>query len=368
MNTETQDSVGGNLEVIPPSSLEAITKGEIDTQIATAHRYPRSIELFNKRAIAMATMDLETAESCLYCRPVGGGKNAEGMSVRMAEIVGACYGNLRVGAMVVEMTETFVKARGYAHDLETNFASASDIMESTVKSDGKTPYDARMRVTVAKAAVAKARRDATFQVVPRAIARAVERAVKELLNDETKMSMAQRRDGVLKWLEAKKIDPKRVWEVLGINGPGDLTPELLDTIAGLKTAIKDGDITIDEAFPAAKTVKPNFVKPPTSPAPVNQSAPTGAAPEAPAPENRQPSTPEVDPDDAVKAPLLAKIREAQQTYGFKDEDVIAFAKDRKIVSKGNTMKLDDFAPGVLKPIVDNLDKLVEKFGGESTTK
>src|ERR1035437_5072832 len=161
MNTNTDEQQTeslSNLEVIPPSAIEAITRGETDIQISTAHKYPRSLAIFKKRAIEMATIDIETAESCLYARPVGGGKIAEGMSVRMAEIVGACYGNLRVGAMIVEMTPEYVKTRGVAHDLETNFASASEIMDSTIMADGKTPYSARMRVTAAKAAVAKARR------------------------------------------------------------------------------------------------------------------------------------------------------------------------------------------------------------------
>lgn len=249
------------IEVLPASALEAITRGEIDIQIATAHRYPRSLDMYKKRAIAMATIDIETAESCLYCRPVGGGKNAEGMSVRMAEIVGSCYGNLRVGAIILEQTETYVKARGVAHDLETNFASSSDIIESTLKQDGKTPFDARMRVTVAKAAVAKARRDATFQVVPRAIARPIERAVRELLADEKIQTFSQRRDGVVKWIDTVlKIDAKRVWDMLGIQGPGDLQQEHLETLAGLKTAIKENDTTVDEAFPAALAKKPLFKK------------------------------------------------------------------------------------------------------------
>jgi hypothetical protein len=255
-NTETV-----NLEVLPASALEAITRGEIDVQIATAHRYPRSIEMFKKRAIAMATIDIETAESCLYCRPVGGGKNAEGMSVRMAEIVGACYGNLRVGAIIVEQTEGYVKTRGVAHDLETNFASSSDIIESTMKADGKTPYDVRMRVVAAKAAVAKARRDATFQVVPRALARPIERAVRDLLADDKVQTFTERRDGVVKWIVEKlKIDPKRVWAMLGINGQDDLQQEHLETLAGLKTAIRENDTTVDEAFPGVTVTKPLFKK------------------------------------------------------------------------------------------------------------
>lgn len=235
------------IEVIPPSALESITRGEVDTQIATAHKYPRSMATFKRRATEMATLDEETAASCIYSRPVGGGKFAEGLSVRTAEIVGACYGNLRVGAMIVEQTERYVTARGFAHDLESNFASSCEVIESTVKKDGK-PYDERMRVVIAKAALAKARRDATFQVVPKALCKPIESAARAVaLGDAS--TLASRRDAVMGWISKLGIEPQRVFAALGIIGPDEIGMEQLATLTGLKTAIKDGEVSVDEAFP-----------------------------------------------------------------------------------------------------------------------
>ena len=235
------------IEVIPPSAIESITRGEVDTQIATAHKYPRSMATFKRRATEMATLDEETAASCIYSRPVGGGKFAEGLSVRTAEIVGACYGNLRVGAMIVEQTERYVTARGFAHDLESNFASSCEVIESTVKKDGK-PYDERMRVVIAKAALAKARRDATFQVVPKALCKPIESAARAVaLGDAS--TLASRRDAVMSWIGKLGIEPHRVFAALGIIGPDEIGMEQLATLTGLKTAIKDGEVSVDEAFP-----------------------------------------------------------------------------------------------------------------------
>ena len=235
------------IEVIPPSALESITRGEVDTQSATAHKYPRSMATFKRRATEMATLDEETAASCIYSRPVGGGKFAEGLSVRTAEIVGACYGNLRVGAMIVEQTERYVTARGFAHDLESNFASSCEVIESTVKKDGK-PYDERMRVVIAKAALAKARRDATFQVVPKALCKPIESAARAVaLGDAS--TLASRRDAVMGWIGKLGIEPQRVFAALGIIGPDEIGMDQLATLTGLKTAIKDGEVSVDEAFP-----------------------------------------------------------------------------------------------------------------------
>ena len=52
-------------------ALYLLQKAEIDSQIATAHAFPRSLDIFKKRATEMATLDVETAGSCIYRRPVG---------------------------------------------------------------------------------------------------------------------------------------------------------------------------------------------------------------------------------------------------------------------------------------------------------
>lgn len=252
-----------NPEVISGSALESIERATVDVQIATAHKFPRSMAKFRARATEMVTMDEETAQSCIYRRPIGkkGGEVefAEGKSVRMAEIVGACYGNLRVGAIVVEMTERYVKARGFAHDLESNFAASSEVVEATVKRDG-TPYDERMRVVIAKAALAKARRDATFQVVPGALCKSLEDAARTTAIGTT-ATLGARRQRIMDWINKTGIEAARVWAALNINGIEDVGLEQLETLTGIRTAIKDGDVTLDDAFPRAQVTMPTAKKP-----------------------------------------------------------------------------------------------------------
>jgi len=237
------------VEVLPQiADGGAIERAVIDCQIATAHQYPRSMQDFKQRALSMVTLDEETAASCIYRRNVGGGKFAEGKSIRMAEIVGACYGNFRVVAQIVEQTERYVKARGMAHDLETNFASASEVIESTVKADG-TPYGERMRIVVAKAAVAKARRDATFQVIPAALCKALEDSARNTAIGKGE-TLERRRAKVVGWIAKLGVEASRVYTALGIKGEDDLGLDELETLTGIRTAIIDGDSTIDESFPA----------------------------------------------------------------------------------------------------------------------
>lgn len=241
-------------EIVTPTQnvLETQERASIDVQIATARKYPRSLADFTKKAIALATISEETAESCIYRRPVGKDRSgkvqfAEGMSIRMAEIVGSAYGNLRVGCQIVEMTPRYVKAQGVAHDLESNFLSTAEVIEPTIDKWGN-PYSERMRIVIAKAALAKATRDATFKIVPRALAMPVEQAVREVLYGNAK-SLTKRREVAAAWIAKLGIDEDRVFSALEIKGIEDMNEKELVTLTGLKTAIKDGEITIDEAFP-----------------------------------------------------------------------------------------------------------------------
>ena len=241
---------------ITPTALMQIERASIDMQVATAHRYPRSITSFQSRALSMVTLDEETAESCLYRRPVGGGKFAEGKSIRMAEIVGACYGNLRVGTRIIEQTDRQVICQGVAHDLESNFLLTSEVIESTVKTDGN-PYSERMRIVVAKAALSKARRDAIFQVVPAAMCKILEKAVRDLLFGDAK-SLTERRDAAERYIGKISVGKDRVFAALKVNGIADIGADELVTLTGIRSAIKDGDVTVDEAFTEITVTEPIF--------------------------------------------------------------------------------------------------------------
>lgn len=254
MGEDTVETVTGEVfdqTTTTGGALEVISRAEIDTQISTAHRFPRSVAVFKRRATEMATLDEETAQSCIYRRPVGKDRGqvvfAEGKSIRMAEIVGAAYGNLRVGAILIEQTPRYVKARGMAHDLESNFAATSEVVEATVDRNGN-PYSERMRVVAAKAALSKARRDATFMVVPGAMCKSIEQAARDVAFGNAK-TLQERRAVVMDWLNKIGVDPPRAFAALGIVNIEELGVDQLTTLQGLRTAIKDGDTSIAEAFP-----------------------------------------------------------------------------------------------------------------------
>lgn len=47
------NAIEANLEVLPPSAIESLERAQVDVQISTAHKFPRSLEMFKKRATSM---------------------------------------------------------------------------------------------------------------------------------------------------------------------------------------------------------------------------------------------------------------------------------------------------------------------------
>lgn len=255
MEKETQDYAGQEItspEAVDGAIIERMERAAIDTQVATAKKYPRDLARFISRAKALATVDKETAEACLYSRPVGKGPDgrpvfAKGESIRLAEIVAACYGNLRVQGMIIETTPKYVKAMGIAHDLETNYAAKAEVVESTLTAKGY-PMTERMRIVIAKAAQSKAMRDAIFRVVPKGLCKSIVAEANAVIFGKHR-PMQERKAMVEQWVNKLQIDPKRVWHALGVNSLEDVTEDELRTLTGIRTALQDGDTTLEEAFP-----------------------------------------------------------------------------------------------------------------------
>lgn len=114
-------------------------------------------------------------------------------------------------------------------------------------------------MVVAKATLAKARRDATFQVVPGALCKAMEDAARSTAIGTT-ATLGKRRSLLIDWVNKCGIEPERVWAALGISGIDDVGLKELETLTGIKTAIKDGDVTADEAFPREPVKMPTVRK------------------------------------------------------------------------------------------------------------
>jgi hypothetical protein len=242
----------GYTEVMQENSLSLITKAEIDIQISTAKAFPRSLQLFLKKAMSMATISEEVAASCNYALPRGG-KSLEGPSVRLAEIVCSAYGNIRAGARVISNDGKTVTAQGICHDLETNYSVTVEVKRRITDRNGKT-FNEDMQVVTGNAACAVAYRNAVFKVVPSALVNDVYDRAKEVARG-TEETLPKRRDKTLTYLHSLKVTDKQICDVLEIQRVEDIDLDKLDTLRGMCTLIKNGESTVKDLFESNEASK-----------------------------------------------------------------------------------------------------------------
>jgi hypothetical protein len=291
------------MEVVGNDALLAIERAQIDTQIATAKRYPRNIASVKTAMLTIATLDEETASSCFYTLPRGG-KTVQGPSVRMAEIALSCYGNVKAGTRILSVhtgDNPHAVVQAVVHDLEKNVAYSVEKRRRIVgkKSKGGVPDEDDINLAV-NAGSAIAFRDAVFKVVPGALTKSVTDAAMKVAVGDVK-SLAKKRDQVLGRLKQMGATEARILSALGLAKVEEIDADKLGELIGIGTALKDGSITIEEAFPniATADAKPIFKEPvqatvtvtPTAPAAetaiqVDASEPATKAEEAGTPQER----------------------------------------------------------------------------------
>jgi len=235
---------------VDSSTIALLNKSEIDQQIATAHRYPRSIKAFRNEALAMVTLTEEVAAECIYSLPRGG-KVIEGASARFAEVIASAWGNSRAGARVVNDQGNFVTAQGVFHDLEKNVAITYEVQRRITDKQGKR-FNDDMIVVTANAACSIALRNAILKGVPKAFwSDMYEAARKTVMGDFA--TLANRRANAIAKFQPYGVLPEQIFATLGIQGIEDITIEHIATLVGIMTAIKDGDTTPEQAFAPAET-------------------------------------------------------------------------------------------------------------------
>lgn len=234
------------------TAVEAITRAEVDIQIATANKYPRNIAKVKANLIAFATLDEETAESCFYRIPRGG-KNIEGPSVRMAEIAVSEYRNIRAATRIVSIVATgdnpHVLVQGICQDMEKNTTITVEKRRRIIgKKSNKGKPDEDDINLAANNASAIAFRDSVFKVIPGALIKPALDAAMRVARGEAK-PMADRVAICLATYLKMGVSKEQVLAKFGYTSTEQLTGDDLDTLSGLRTAIKEGECQLHNEFP-----------------------------------------------------------------------------------------------------------------------
>lgn len=256
-----EDEETSAITIARPAVIEAQERAQTDVMIGQALRRPRGdLMKIRERMQSEACVDIATAEDCFYTlrrkdKQTGKEVLIQGPSVRLAQIALTCYRNVRAGARVIENDGKKVTAQGFCFDVENNVLITTEVSRRITTRTGKT-FSEDMQIVTANAASAIARRNAIFEVIPRAsLINPVYEAARKTAVGEAK-TLDQRRQSVLGRFGAMGVTRDQILRVLAKESVEAIDLEALELLIGLGTSIKEGLVTLDEAFRAATEGEP----------------------------------------------------------------------------------------------------------------
>ena len=255
----------GNMEMALSGreAIEALARSEIDLGVELAMKYPRSIDLFMEKSIKDATRSVETAASCIYSKPIGGGA-VTGPSIRLAEILRANYKHLRTAArhLATDRDNMTVTCQAICYDLENNNQIMDEVTASIRGRDGRI-YSSDVIITTIAATKSKAVRNVILQAIPRAYADEVMVEAKKAITGENKKggkakeTLADQIKRAIAHFTALGVPKDRILQRFQRASEAELTRDDLVTLSGFVTALSEpgNESTLDEMFPAPPKVE-----------------------------------------------------------------------------------------------------------------
>lgn len=298
MTTPNETTEDGHTELVGSDALMAIERSQIDTQIATAKKYPRSTKAFIQEASGMIALNTDVAEGCNYKLKRKGRDSVviiEGPSVRLLEIAASAYGNLKYGSRTIAIDEEFVTAQGVAFDLEKNVSSSVEVKRSIKSKSGR--YSQDMIMVTANAAGAIARRNALNGIIPRVYIQTLADYAKKVALGDIKTLPERRQKAFDYFTKTIGVRLELVLAYLEKKSVEDCTLEDVGELQELKTALKEGTTTVEEVFSPATTTPTAGQKPPLDP----PASPAAAQPkkDPPLPNDNKGPKPETKPAAAT---------------------------------------------------------------------
>lgn len=234
------------MRVDSQTAISATERAQVDVQISTAKAYPRDVKACVAEARALALADEETAESMFYAVPRDG-KDIEGPSVRLAEIIAYAWGNLRAETDIESIDDTTLTAVGTCFDLQKNVAIRARV-KRRISGKNKRRYSEDMIVTTGNAASSIALRNAVFKVVPGAYWKPIYQDARRLAMGSAE-SVGKRWGQALEFFGKLAVTEDRVLAALGREDSHEIVPEDFLRLTGWRNALRDGEATVESIFP-----------------------------------------------------------------------------------------------------------------------
>ena len=304
------DLMGTSLAATNPVTDAIIAKerASIEARWVMAMRRPRNID--NVRQLVLRECRRPGfAEAAMYHRPAGNKKDEktgqwvtnfiEGLSIRFAEVAMRCMTNIDATSQTIFDGDRDRVVRVSVTDFETNITWSKDLtVRKTVERKqlkrGQRPLGERVNsygdrvfiveasddeVAVKEAAmISKASRTLILRCVPGDIQDEAKAMCKRIASDKTAQDPAAAKTKVLDAFSTLGVLPSQLADYLGKPLEQARPPEI-DSLRNLYTAIRDGELTWNEAYTEAtdgrdkKTAAPAIVNAESAPAQTTQQAP-----------------------------------------------------------------------------------------------
>lgn len=302
MNEENHE-----IESIQEVTAVPIGKTDIDTQVATAQRFPRKVAVCRQEAESLALLDEDTAAAMSY-KLQRGGKDIEGPSVRLAEIMAGAWRNLRVDTRVFPADEKTVKAESVCWDLEKNVAIRTEVQRRITDKYGNR-YKDDMIIVTGNAAASIAMRNSVFKIVPRAYVDQIREKAKKVACGDA-IGLVELRTKWFGYWHRHGIVDEQLLAKLERQSIEDVTRKDIEALQGFLTSLKDGQSQLEDIFPpiedASETRKAALAEK------INRAKMAQAKPPA---ESKQEEQPADTGEMSEKEALLATYTELRESLG-----------------------------------------------------
>lgn len=225
----------------------------VQAQVVSAKRFPRDNFAAYEKIISSCKRK-SLAEQALYAYPRGG-KTVTGPSIRLAEVLAQCWGNIDTGVRELVSADGESVVEAYAYDLETNFRDSKLFRVLHVrdtKEGGKTLTDSRDVYEMVMNMAQRRKRACILAVIPSDVVESAVEQVRETLAGD---SSAPIEDKIRSMISSfKELDvPKKLIEQRLDHSVDLISRDELLELRTIYSSLKDGMSKREDWFKVPKS-------------------------------------------------------------------------------------------------------------------
>lgn len=221
---------------------------EVQGRMILAKRFPRDSAMAYSRAMN-ACLRIGLADEGIYKYKRGGGK-VEGPSIRLAEEMARCWGNIEYGLNELSRRPGESEMEAFAWDLETNVRSSQRFTVKHIrdKSEGGKPLETERDIYEITANMgARRMRSRILAILPPELVRDAADRCRETVRSGGGEPFEDRIKKMLAAFNAVGVTPAMIAEHAG-HAIDQITPDELADLRGILTSIKDNASTVRDHF------------------------------------------------------------------------------------------------------------------------